>query len=204
MEANQLHQKGIQTYQQYAAIDKENTTRYLQPHICLNHLEKLSSITIKPELVRTLKSYYNTIDTSLAHSYSVFKSIPTTYVCTSDKFDNELNNFQRRYKELASKVFSRELMPSKHCLNNMWIVKPASLNQGRGIEIFSSANDIQKFILSKPLNSQWVIQKYIEKPLLFKKRKFDLRVWALVTDEGDVYLTIVVLLSAWIYAHIKR
>lgn len=66
----------------------------------------------------------------------------------------------------------------------MWLVKPANLNQGRGIEIFRKLSQITQFLGSKPLNSLWVVQKYIEKPLLYHGRKFDIRVWVLVTGRN--------------------
>lgn len=45
----------------------------------------------------------------------------------------------------------------------MWLVKPASLNQGRGIELFRNLRDISEFIFNKnPQTKSWVVQKYVE------------------------------------------
>ena len=60
---------------------------------------------------------------------------------------------------------------------------------GRGIEVFKSLKDIQYFLNSKPLNSFWVAQKYIEKPLLYHGRKFDIRIWAIFTNNNEEYIS---------------
>ena len=40
---------------------------------------------------------------------------------------------------------------------------------------------------SKKIYNISIIQKAIEKPLLYHKRKFDIRVWALVTGNLEIY-----------------
>lgn len=71
----------------------------------------------------------------------------------------------------------------------MWVVKPAALNQGRGIEVFRKMKDIVDFIYNKDQKeSFWVVQKYIEKPFLYKDRKFDFRIWAVVTEDFRIYV----------------
>lgn len=37
------------------------------------------------------------------------------------------------------------------------------------------------------MNSVWIIQKYLEKPFLYKKRKFDIRLWVIVNDKFEIY-----------------
>ena len=36
-------------------------------------------------------------------------------------------------------------------------------------------------------HNAFIIQKYIERPLLINKRKFDIRVWVLLSHEHDVF-----------------
>lgn len=92
-------------------------------------------------------------------------------------------------------------MPLSHCVGkNFWILKPTNLNRGRGIHIFNSLDQLKTLIQENwkcpdsPDNkdktqtqfqsSMMIIQKYLERPLLIHKRKFDIRVWVLVSSTG--------------------
>jgi tubulin---tyrosine ligase len=70
---------------------------------------------------------------------------------------------------------------------NIWIVKPGELtNRGRGITVCSTLDEIKVRLKGKEKNSNgtartFIIQKYIEKPLLYQRRKFDIRHYMAIT-----------------------
>lgn len=69
-------------------------------------------------------------------------------------------------------------------VHNIWIVKPAGKSRGRGIGCFNSLPDIRRHCQLERISPEdrYIVQKYIECPLVIKNRKFDIRQWVLVTD----------------------
>ena len=64
----------------------------------------------------------------------------------------------QRFREIVTGGSKHERVPVKHCAENLWIVKPAALNQGKGIEVFRKLKDITEFIFQKnQKESFWVV-----------------------------------------------
>ena len=146
----------------------------------------------------------------------------------------------RFYNPVPANVIKR---PVFFAGKNMWILKPSNLSRGRGIEMFSSLNELSNLLkaftregynaqdysqlnyddseeqspfINHDTRSQdrdrgndnqvqgkkprlrvstqrktytsFVIQKYIERPLLYKGYKFDIRVYAVLTQTYDLYV----------------
>ncbi|XP_067621001.1 tubulin glycylase 3B [Eurosta solidaginis] len=74
---------------------------------------------------------------------------------------------------------------------NLWILKPGYQCRGLGIVIRSSIEEILQWATNNP-QRRYIAQKYLERPLLIHKTKFDIRQYMLLTI-GETTLTI------WLY-----
>lgn len=54
-------------------------------------------------------------------------------------------------------------------VRNMWMLKPAGLSRGRGIQVLDSLTEIMSITGKK--EQQWVVQKYMENSLIIHERK---------------------------------
>lgn len=122
----------------------------------------INCIVTKTGLCRTLQSYY------AQQGKNVWECIPETHV-----IDLSLGEKEKCLKRFAN-AFN----------NDIWIIKPGEgTNRGHGIQI---QNDLEKIlnIINGEYSSHYktvILQKYISNPYLVNKRKFDIRVFALLT-----------------------
>ena len=134
-------------FKQYDELD-ERLDASARPFM-FNHLEVNRGICTKTMLIKSLTTYYENLETAVNAKYTVFDTTPTTFVIARNVDDHEINRFMHRFREISRGGSKYERVPLKHCTSNMWLVKPASLNQGRGIEIFKNMRDISEFIFQK-------------------------------------------------------
>lgn len=76
-----------------------------------------------------------------------------------------------------------------------WILKPSLTNKGAGIELVTSIEDVSRFVRALPEVGQWVLQRYIPRPLQLLKaapqaqgNKFHLRVYVMAVGALTVYV----------------
>ncbi|KPA84911.1 tubulin-tyrosine ligase-like protein [Leptomonas pyrrhocoris] len=75
----------------------------------------------------------------------------------------------------------------------MWITKSSAGCHGDNIEIFCGdqvgLTKLLRFVDSQRGGQPWIAQQYIDRPLLYHKRKFDIRCWALLLrDRYEIYV----------------
>eukprot|EP00741_Cyanophora_paradoxa_P009015 tig00001428_g8728.t1 len=110
------------------------------------------SITLKDKLLRNLRKF------KAVHG-SVFAFYPETYTLPLE------------YEKFVTAFCAQ----SEADPGSIWIGKPAELSRGRGIFLFRDLANLQ-------YNTKYVVQKYVDNPLLISGFKFDLRLYVLVTS----------------------
>lgn len=97
-------------------------------------------------------------------------------------FAGKPTNFQdlpTRVSDLLSKLENIDPQFHLYGKKNIWIVKPGRKSRGREIALFDNIESIKKYTQNP---QKWVVQKYIENPLVINRKKFDIRQWVLVSS----------------------
>jgi hypothetical protein len=90
-------------------------------------------------------------------------------------------------EDISSQSFENFLKVSSAMKNAIWIVKPGeNSNRGNGIFVCKSGEEIRRKLHRRKNAHTYIIQKYLTNPLLYHKRKFDIRTYLLMLSIGGV------------------
>ena len=167
----------------------------------INHFENHFEISDKFNLFTNLSTYCK------KHNLNISSFVPTTFLVNlkSNKLTVQTGLFMNCFRTLRGETKGKigvdsevdQTVAGTHYIGkNIWLIKPADNNRGRGIKIFNTLAEF-KSIISKSLSGEGlkrasksgklIIQKYVESPLLINQRKFDIRIWVLITPNMKAY-----------------
>lgn len=160
----------------YAEFNKENV---------FNLMPITFYIDIKNFLVQENRSLHKFV--------KFFKKLEESKNCIPENKPKSFKKFLDKIGGKPKKIYAKYAMPNSHFEgHNLWVLKPSCLNRGRGVHIFKDLNflkqKIQEYSQEPEMGASLIVQKYIEKPLLINGRKFDIRMWVLITHNIECYI----------------
>jgi tubulin polyglutamylase TTLL1/tubulin monoglycylase TTLL3/8 len=141
---------------------KNHSSSFYRTH---NKLEMNQVLTDKKNLCKVMQRFYKIIEKT--------PCIPLTFEMNSQD-SQEFQDFKNIHENLVALD-----------KNPLWIVKPGE-NSNRGNGIFVT-DDIWKICETLKSGSSFIVQRYIDRPFLINKRKFDIRLYSLVTSVNGVF-----------------
>ena len=141
----------------------------LNDYQVLNHFPNFYELTRKDLMAKNIKKYKKQL---LKEGKTVdhLDFLPLTYVLPQD-----MSVFIEEFKKYP---------------NSLWILKPNNRCQGQGITLLNKTSKVKKMNFNKKVtdnyqninvNDVYVVSKYIENPFLMGGKKFDMRIYCLVT-----------------------
>jgi tubulin--tyrosine ligase len=152
---------GISLISESSYFQARETSQILQSENLSVHNRLANNFCIcnKKNLFKNLKEYYE------KSGVNPFEKIPLTFHIEKGIEDESFSAFLQNFKE-----------------NSVWIIKPGEgTNRGNGIKVVNNLQEIKETLGNTSASRTFILQKYIENPLLINRRKFDIRCYALVT-----------------------
>jgi hypothetical protein len=145
----------------------------------------------KAELVSTLVQYYE------AQGLDPWRHHPLTLVLPQGAGASSAawGEFRTLFEAVADGTDAR--VPLVQRTRNLWLLKPTGGCSGRGIGLGDSLEELQSHydscramegLQAASASQAWIAQKYLEAPLLFQGRKFDVRIFALLESSPQTEL----------------
>lgn len=148
---------------------------------CLEYIASQKHLDIDRDFTRvTQQEWVNFIDDYylIVHNGEKFKTSTDTPILTIvSQAKAILKDVAKYWTEYDTDGF-----------RNIWILKPGNKCRGRGIILVKYLKEVEKIM---NLKLKYVVQKYIERPLIIYNTKFDIRQWFLVTSAQP--------LTIWMY-----
>eukprot|EP00698_Gefionella_okellyi_P011195 TRINITY_DN2943_c0_g1_i1.p1 TRINITY_DN2943_c0_g1~~TRINITY_DN2943_c0_g1_i1.p1 ORF type:complete len:385 (+),score=55.38 TRINITY_DN2943_c0_g1_i1:2091-3245(+) len=155
-------------------------------HQIINHFPNFGEITTKDGLHRNLNILRRN-GTETRHFY------PRSYLaCDVAEFSDDFDLLSTAADhgtptdpiQMASENFISTRGQRIDGTRNMWVVKPARAARGVGIEVYDSKQAILAHTQANNASvcGDFIVQKYIERPMLIDGKKFDIRQFVLVTS----------------------
>ena len=139
----------------------------------INDEEKKNNLNINKNLEKKINT------NKIINSNNLIKKENKTNIRIKD--GAPFNEFLPKISGILSNLEKNLPQYKLNGFQNIWIMKPSNLSRGRGVTCVDSLLPIEQS-LSATNDSGLIVQKYIENPLIIKKRKFDIRQWVLVTS----------------------
>lgn len=152
---------------------KENTNVIPSAALTHNRLPQNNNLSNKKELYKNMKKIYD------AFNQNVFDYLPLTFHIEDGENDPSFLEFCRYFEE------------NKASSKNLWILKPGeNTNRGNGICVCNTIEQIRNELKNNPFpktgEHTYILQKYVENPLLISRRKFDIRLYTMITSVNGV------------------
>ena len=162
----------------------------------VNRFAQYASLTTKDGMLRSLAQYYAAEELEAACFLPLSFEVPNFNLSTSKEVSWDPSAravtttsvhtahpgwtaFVAAHAAVAAGTEPR-VAPSQGAFN-LWLLKPVNGHGGEGIEVEGEVAALERHLLRSRLGSPaFIVQKYIEQPLLYDGRKFDVRLWAAV------------------------